>query len=76
MVHVLTFIDKNNEGYFHCYRSTKTSLDDTNQDFITSENSDSGQSKDYKKNQKAFAFSIQTEEAITKQMLISRQLKR
>ena len=30
-VHVLNFIDKNNEGHFHCYRSTKTSLDDTNQ---------------------------------------------
>ena len=40
MGQILKYIEENNEGNFHCYRTKKFSLDDNNVDTISSENSD------------------------------------
>lgn len=37
---ILEYINSNNEGNFKCYSTKKTSLDDNNNDTISSENSD------------------------------------
>lgn len=40
MARILEYIEKHNEGNIHCYRTKKLSLDDSNYDTISSENSD------------------------------------
>lgn len=37
---ILEYIEQNNESGFHCYSTKKVSLDDSNHETVTSENSD------------------------------------